>query len=155
VDTRLPRPRWRTTLDFRLSPTLQAGIEINPGAEEVGFRGNWFAVRETPRLPAVVFGTSSDRIGTPSGYQSYFVTFSKQFENLPIAPYISLNYSEFERGMTFPFGVSLSLGREWLLMPMYDGHASHTVLTWSGRSESIGLVLAWNRQFGITFSYGF
>ena len=53
------------------------GYEYNPAAEEVNFIGNWVAHPETPNLPMVTFGTSSDRIFTPAGYQNYFVTFAK------------------------------------------------------------------------------
>lgn len=155
VDSEETRPRWRTTLAYRLSPTLQAGIEYNAVVGEVGPIANWFAVRETARLPAVIFGTSSDRIGTPEGDQAYYVTFSKQLGRLPVAPYFSINYSEFDRGVNFPFGAALGLGRQWTLLPMYDGQRSHTLLTWSGRRESVTLIWAWNRRFGLAFSYGF
>jgi hypothetical protein len=116
---------------------------------------NWFAVRETDRLPAVIFGTSSDRIGTPRGKQAYYVTFSKQVGRLPIAPYLSINYSSTDRGINLPFGASIQVGSQFTLTPMYDGHASHTMLTWSGKHESFSLIAAWNRRFGVAFGYAF
>lgn len=116
---------------------------------------NWFAVRETDRLPAVIFGTSSDRIGTPKGKQAYYVTFSKQIGNLPVAPYFSANYSSTDRGFNVPFGASIQLGQQFTLTPMYDGHASHTLLTWSGKHESISLIAAWNRRVGVAIGYAF
>jgi hypothetical protein len=46
------------------------------------------AIPETDRRPALILGTSSDRIGTPDG-QSFYATFSKNLKReteLPIAP---------------------------------------------------------------------
>lgn len=151
----MDRPRWRTTLAYRLSPTLQAGIEINAAVGEVGPIANWYALRETDTLPAVIFGTSSDRIGTPENKQAYYVTLSKQIGSLPMAPYFSVNYSEFDRGINIPFGLSAQIGKAWTLLPMNDGHATHTLLTWSGNREAITLIWAWNRRFGIAFAHGF
>jgi hypothetical protein len=37
---------------------------------------NWLAVPETTKTPALIVGTSSDRIGTPGG-QSFYATASK------------------------------------------------------------------------------
>jgi hypothetical protein len=149
------RPKWRTTLSYRLTPRLQAGVEVNAAVGEVDPIANWFALTETDRLPAVIFGTSSDRIGTPKGTQAYYVTFSKQVGNYPVAPYFSVNYSSADRGFNVPFGASIQLGQQFTLTPMNDGHASHTMLTWSGKHESVTLIAAWNRRFGISFGYAF
>ena len=149
------RPRWRTTITHRLTSRLQAGIEVNAQVGEIGPIGNWFVLTESAVRPAVIFGTSSDRIGTPKGKQSYYVTVAKQLSALRVAPYFSLNYSETERGFNVPFGANLGLGKGFSLLPMYDGHASHTLLTWSGRRESIQLIAAWNRRFGMSLGYHF
>jgi hypothetical protein len=149
------RPRWRTTLSYRLLPTLQAGIEYNAGVGEIDPIVNWFALTESDRRPAVIFGTSSDRIGTPKGKQSYYVTVAKQIGSLPVAPYASLSYSETDRGFTVPFGANIQLGRQWMLLPMYDGHASHTMLSYVQGRASIGLIAAWNRRFGMSVGYHF
>jgi hypothetical protein len=122
---------------------------------EVDPIANWFAVTESDRAPAVIFGTSSDRIGSPKGKQAYYVTFSKQIGDHPIAPYFSINYSETDAGWNVPFGASILIGKQFTLTPMYDGHASHTMLTWSGKRESVTLIAAWNRRFGIAVGYAF
>lgn len=122
---------------------------------EVDPIANWFAITETDSRPAVIFGTSSDRIGTPEGKQAYYVTFAKQIGSLPLAPYCSVNYSETNRGMNFPFGMTLQLGNQWQLLPMYDGHASHTLLTYIQDHSSIQLIAAWNRRFGVALGYHF
>jgi len=49
------------------------------------------------------FGTSSDRIGSPSGTQSYFLTGSKHLWRLPLSVYASLNYSEWDIECRFHF----------------------------------------------------
>jgi hypothetical protein len=121
----------------------------------VGPIANWFALTETDTQPAVIFGTSSDRIGTPEGKQAYYVTFSKQLGRLPVAPYLSVNYSGNDRAINFPFGASVQIGNQWVLTPMYDGHASHSVLTWTGKHESLSLIAAWNRRFGVSLGYAF
>ena len=70
------RPRWRTTLDYRVTPKLQLGLEYNAAIGELDLRGNWFIQPETDNRPGVIAGFSSDRIGTPYG-KMYFVTLSK------------------------------------------------------------------------------
>ena len=35
IDTDLDRPRWRTTLNYRVLPSLQLGVEFNPAVQEV------------------------------------------------------------------------------------------------------------------------
>ena len=122
---------------------------------EVGPIANWFALTETDSRPAVICGTSSDRIGTPRGRQAVFMTVSKQLGRLPAAPYFSINYSSTDRKINFPFGAIVQLSNAWSLMPMYDGHASHTLITWSGKRESISLIWAWNRRFGASLGYHF
>jgi hypothetical protein len=142
-------------LSYRFAPTFQAGVEFNAAVGEVGPIANWFALTETDTRPAVIFGTSSDRIGTPEGKQAYYVTFSKQIGQLPVAPYMSVNYSGTDRGFNFPFGASIQIGQQFVLTPMYDGHASHTVLTWSHHQASLSLIAAWNRRFGVSVGYAF
>ena len=106
------------------------------------------------RNPAVIFGTSSDRIGTPKGNQALYMTVSKGAGS--VAPYFSVNYSQFDDGFNFPFGATVFLNDHWSVLPMYDGHASHTLITWSGdHGESIQLIAAWNRRFGVAFGYRF
>ena len=91
------RAKLRFTLNYRITEDLQVGVEANPvGARRFGPLANWRVLRETERLPAIVLGTSSDRIGTSSG-QAYFATASKNLEplvNLPVSPYVGLSYND-------------------------------------------------------------
>ena len=116
---------------------------------------NWFALRETDKQPALILGTSSDRIGTPRGRQAVFLTVAKQIGNLPIAPYMSFNYSGADKRFNYPFGASIQIGNAFTLLPMYDGQRAHTTLSWSGKHESVSLLYVWNRHFGVSFGLNF
>ncbi len=70
---------------------------------------NLLAIRETGNRPALVLGTSSDRIGTLSG-QAFYATLSKNLKRetgLPIAPYGSVVYGTDEDRVR-PIGDSTS-----------------------------------------------
>ena len=71
------RARWRLTVDYRLAKTVLVGIEYNPVVGEIGPRATWEALLEDEDQPALHFGVSSDRIGTPKGYEAVFATASK------------------------------------------------------------------------------
>lgn len=141
----------------QIRPGLRMGIEINPGADEIGFVGNWRAVSETRRRPAVILGTSSDRIGTPDG-QSYFVTFSKSLQHelkLPIAPYVGISYSGFENKLLYPYGVNIGLGRQWSAMYLHDGAHGHLAATYSWQRYSATFLAVRRREPGINLSVSF
>ena len=91
----------------------------------------------------------------------YFLTATKfvaaNDRGFGVAPYVSLGYSEFDRGLVVPFGASIALGPQWTLLPMYDGHRAHTTLTWSapdGKS-SVTAIAAFNQRFGISIGRNF
>jgi hypothetical protein len=155
VDTELPRPRWRTTVNYRLIPTLQLGVEYNPVAGEVGPLMTWFVLTEGERRPAVFLGTSSDRIGSPEGTQAYYVTGAKYLPSLRTSPYVSLNYSEWDEGWNVPFGANLELGGGFSLQPMYDGDRTHLLGSFATARFSATLVWAWLERAGVAVSVGF
>ena len=62
-------------------PALSVGIEYNPLASDLQPLVNWIALKEGEKRPALIFGTSSDRIGTPEG-QAYYFTFSKDLSTV-------------------------------------------------------------------------
>jgi len=118
-------------------------------------RGNWFLQTETDTRPGLIAGISSDRIGTPRG-KMIFVTASKQIGASAFAPYVSLAYSEFDRGVNVPFGASIGLSSTLTLLPMYDGHRAHTTLSWQVRPDtSVTLIAAFNRRFGLSIGRNF
>lgn len=138
----------------RLGDRLQLGLEYNPNARELGPLVNYMLHFETEKTPMVNFGSSSDRIGTDAGDQSYYLTFAKTLGDR-LVPYVSLNYSEANAGFNIPFGASLFLDQYWVLMPMYDGQRSHLMLTYRGSGYSVSLMWVWYRHPGVSFSWEF
>ena len=62
-------------------------------------------------MPAVIVGTSSDRIGTPAG-QSFYATASKNLKRetkLPIAPYFGLAYGTYHDSLRMIGGINVGL----------------------------------------------
>jgi hypothetical protein len=141
----------------QLKPTLKVGLEWNPRADEIGFVANWLALSENLRRPAVMFGTSSDRIGTPEG-QSYFVTVSKNLHHemgLPIAPYLGASYSTFENRMLYPFGVNVAIGTRWSAMLLNDGIHTHISATRAWDRFAVTLLAVERKDVGITIGTRF
>jgi hypothetical protein len=155
VDTDLPRPRWRFTGNYRLARWLSAGVEVNPRADEVGPLVTLFALTETETRPAVFFGTSSDRIGSPKGMQSYYMTGSKYLPQLRLAPYATINYSEWDDTINFPFGATAELGHGLSVRPMYDGHRTHLLGSWFTGRWGVTFIWAWLEKPGVAVSAGF
>ena len=155
VDVDLDRPRWRSTLNYRVSSKLQLGVEVNPAADEVGPLVTWFLLTEGDRRPALFVGTSSDRIGSPAGEQSYYLTAAKRHPRWPVSAYASLNYSEWDDDFNVPFGVEVELGQKFSLRPMYDGQRTHLMFNYLGRRSSVSLLWVWLERFGVAFSTRF
>ena len=151
----MDRARWRGTLNFRVLRTLMLGVEVNPEVEEIGPLVTWFLVTETERRPAVFLGTSSDRIGTPEGNQSYYLTLAKYVPALRSGPYVSLNWSEYDDGFNVPFGVNVELGRGFSVRPMYDGHRSHLMASWTNGRIGVSALYVWLEHPGVSVSLGF
>lgn len=136
----------------QLHPTFKAGVEWNARAREVGFVANWRLLSETQSRPAVVAGTSSDRIGTPEG-QSYFVTVSKSLHHelgLPVAPYVGASYSTHDNRWLVPFGVNVAIGSRWSGMVLYDGVHTHLSATTSWKRLSVTLLAVERKHLGLT-----
>ncbi len=110
LSNQIPRAAVRTTLTYRFHPRLQAGVEYNPRVGEVGVIANFLVLTETERRPALMIGTSTDRIGTPSG-QSFYATVSKNLQHetgLPIAPYVGAAFGTFDDRLRPIGGVNIS-----------------------------------------------
>lgn len=139
----------------QLTSDLKLGVEWNPLADEVGVVANWRALRETPARPALIIGTSSDRIGTPSG-QSYFATISKGFliRDVGVAPYAGVSYSGYENRWLFPFGLSAVAGA-WNGMILNDGVHTHLSVTRSFARFSATLLAVERRDLGVTLGARF
>jgi len=131
------------------------GLEYNPVVGEVGPIATWFPIAESEWRPAVFLGTSSDRIGSPEGKQAYYLTVAKNLETIPVSLYGTLNYSEWDRGWNFPFGANVEAFPGFTFQPMYDGHRTHLLGTYSLERASVTLIWAWLERAGIAFSLGF
>lgn len=142
-------------MNYRLHHRLQIGLELNPAVEEVGPLLNLFLITETDKRPAVFLGTSSDRIGSPPGTQSYFLTAAKMLAPVPLSVYGSLNYSEWDEKFNFPFGANIELGKSFSVRPMYDGERSHLMLNYFTERFGVSLMYVWLETFGVSLSAGF
>lgn len=137
---------------YRFTRDLKAGVEWNARAHELGLVANWRALGETKSRPAIIFGTSSDRIGTPSG-QAYYVTVSKGFDR--VAPYVGASYSGFEERVVFPFGVNVALPRNFSAMLINDGVHTHLSATYARGRGSVTLLLVERKHAGLTLGFTF
>ena len=124
------RAKLRLTGTYALTPRLAVGVEWNPLDDDVGPLANWRLIDETRWRPAFIIGTSSDRIGTPSG-RAYYGTFSKDLEawtRLPIAPYVGAAYGEFEDEWVAIGGLRIRWAERWSTTSLWDGENLHHTL---------------------------
>lgn len=142
-------------------PTLTAGIEYNPIANDIGPIANWLALPEEGGFPALIVGTSSDRIGTSHGRSSY-ATISKDLEEwtgLPIAPYVGAAYGTFDDELTEIAGLAIRFGERVSTTSLWDGHNLHHIVeTYIGDRHTLGLVIAnldGRYDVGLSYSIGF
>ena len=155
VDLDVDRARWRSTVNYRLHNRLQVGVEFNPEVDELNPLLTVFLVTEADRRPAVFLGTSSDRIGSPEGTQSYYATVSKRFGDSRWSAYASLNYSEWDGGFNAPFGVEFWANESLTIRPMFDGDRSHLMLSWVQDRWAVSLLAVDFEHPGISVSLGF
>jgi hypothetical protein len=158
LSNQIPRASLRTTLTYRLLRRLSVGVEYNPRADDVGLLVNFVAVTETERRPALILGTSSDRIGTPSG-RSYYATVSKNLSDvvkLPVAPYVGAAYSSYEDRILPLAGLTISLRQDLSALVIFDGVKVHPTLTYAlGKRHVVTFLLAQGRNPGASYSISF
>jgi hypothetical protein len=102
-------------------------------------------------------GTSTDRIGTPSG-QSFYATLSKNLREstgLPIAPYVGAAYGTYDDRLRPIGGLSIFLGKGFSLMATYNGVQVHPLLSYSRGRHTLSLVMVKGRQPGMSYSVVF
>ena len=152
ISGQIPRATHRTIVMHQFNPNVKAGVEWNQGADEIGIVANWRILPESHRRPALIIGTSSDRIGTPDG-QSYYATISKSLHHLvgiPVAPYAGVSYSEHEGRVIYPFGLNGAIGRHWSAMLMNDGVHTHLSASYAWQRFSLTLLAVERKDFGLT-----
>jgi hypothetical protein len=157
----VPRASVRNTLTYRFHPRLTAGVEVNPRADDAGGKVspllNWLALPETDRRPAIILGTSSDRIGTPSG-QSFYGTFSKNLKGetgLPIALYAGVAYGTYEHRWLPLAGLNVYFTRNFSSLVIYDGVRVHPLLNYTHGRHNFSFVLAFANKPGFSYSISF
>ncbi|MFN3730409.1 MAG: hypothetical protein ACK4XJ_11970 [Fimbriimonadaceae bacterium] len=148
----MDRARVRFTGVYSFSPRLQLGLEWNPVAREAGPIGNYLLLPESPTMPMISLGTSSDRIGSPAGKRAYYATLAKGFDKAGLNVFASLNYSEWDAAFNVPFGATWSIDPTWSLMAMNDGRKSHLLLTHRDGSVSVTGMLVWMKHPGVSIA---
>jgi hypothetical protein len=157
IANQIDRATLRTTLTYRFIPTFSAGIEYNPLAGRVSPLANWLAVKETLNRPALILGTSSDRIGTPEG-QSFYATFSKSLKRetrLPIAPYIGVAYGTYEDRLRPIGGLNIGFTEQLTALAIFDGVHVHPLLSYSKERHVFSFLLVRGRHPGLSYSISF
>jgi hypothetical protein len=157
ISNTIDRAKWRNTLTYRFHPRFTAGIEYNPLAGKVSPLANVVALTETNRRPALILGTSSDRIGTPYG-QSFYATFSKNFKRetgLPIAPYVGVAYGTFEDRARVIGGLNFTFKERWSSTILFDGVRVHPVVNYTRGRHQFGVIFERGRNPGASYSVSF
>lgn len=143
IDADRARERW--TLSYRLTDRFQAGLEFNPLDDDWGPIGNYTALTETEKRPALILGTSSDRIGTDRG-QAYYGTLSKSLApwlDLPLAPYAGAAFRDSEDDWEPVAGLNYWLFDHKLSVThIWDGENLHLTLDYPWKRAVLGLVVA-------------
>lgn len=144
-DIPVERARQRFTATVRVDDRLSVGLEVNPLVDDMGPLVNWRALDEGEYRPALIFGTSSDRIGSTEG-RAVYGTFSKDLEaltGLPVAPYAGITYGEFESEWRPIGGLYIRWTERISSTHLYDGVNTHHLLERSfGDYYRAGLVVA-------------
>ena len=157
IANQIDRATWRNTLTYRFHPRFTAGVEYNPLAGKVSPLANLVVVTETHKRPAVIVGTSSDRIGTPSG-QSFYATVSKNLKHhtgLPISPYFGVAYGTFEDRTRMIGGLNIAISERWTSTVLFDGVRVHPILNYTFGRHQLGAIFERGRNPGVSYSISF
>ena len=157
IANQIDRATWRNTLTYRFHPRITAGVEYNPLAGKVSPLANIVALTETRRRPALILGTSSDRIGTPYG-QSFYATFSKNLRpqtGLPVAPYVGVAYGTFEDRARVIGGLNITFDERWTSTILFDGVRVHPTANYTRGRHQFGLIFERGRNPGASYSISF
>ncbi len=151
------RAEIRTTLMYQFTPTFSAGLELNPLAPDVGPLANWLAIPEEGDGPALIFGTSSDRIGTSHG-RAIYGTLSKDLEawtGLPLAPYVGASYGTYDDELELIGGLRIQWSDRISTTNLWDGHnLHHTLECGLDGGQLLGLVIAnLDEHYSVGLSY--
>ena len=157
IPDQIDRAKWRNMLTYQVNSRLSVGVEYNPLAGKVSPLANFVAVTENAQRPAIILGTSSDRIGTPSG-QSFYATASKNLEKetgLPVAPYFGVAYGTYENRLRPIGGLNVYLPKGFSSTILFDGVKVHPLLNYTNGRHQFGFMLAQGKKAGFSYSVSF
>lgn len=157
LSNQVPRASVRMTLTYKFHPRFTAGVEYNPRVDEVAPIANLLVITETKRRPALMLGTSSDRIGTPSG-QSFYGLFSKNLRRetgLPIAPYVGLAYGTYEDRLRPVGGLNIYFPKNFSAFITYNGVDVHPIVNFTYKRHVLSLIMVRGREPGVSYSISF
>jgi hypothetical protein len=157
IANQIKRATWRNTLTYRLHPRLTAGVEYNPLAAKASPLANFVALTETHKRPALILGTSSDRIGTPYG-QSFYATLSKNLKHStgwPLAPYAGVAYGTFEDRFRIIGGLNIQIAERWSSTILFDGVRVHPLINYTRGRHQFGVIFERGRNPGASYSISF
>lgn len=157
IANQIERATLRTTLTYQFHPRFSAGLELNPLVPEVNPLANWIALTEATNRPALILGTSSDRIGTPHG-QSFYATVSKDLRaltRLPVAPYLGVAYGTYNHRVRPIGGLNVEFPRGFSGMLLFDGVHLHPTFGYAYKAHSFGIILVRGHDPGLTYSLRF
>ena len=124
----------------------------------MGLLANFVAMIETERRPALILGTSSDRIGTPSG-RSFYATISKNLSSelkLPVSAYVGVAYGTYEDRFLPLAGLTVNWRENLSSLVIFDGVKVHPTLTYAlGRRHVFTFLLAQSKNPGVSYSISF
>lgn len=157
IANQIDRAKWRNTLTYRFHSRFTAGIEYNPLAKKVSPLANLVVITETHARPALIIGTSSDRIGTPTG-QSFYATLSKSLKHhtgLPIAPYVGVTHGTFDDRTRAIGGLNINFNENWSSTILFDGVRVHPLVNYTRGRHQFGVILERGRNPGASYSVSF
>ena len=157
IDDQIPRATWRTTITYKFFPRFLAGVEYNPKAGKFSPLANWLLMSESSKRPALILGTSSDRIGTPSG-QSFYLTVSKNIrggDEPALAPYLAFAYGTYEDEFRLGGGLNVGFTQYFSSLIIFDGVHVHPMLNFDYRRHTFSFLLIRGRDPGISYSVSF
>ena len=157
IANQIKRATWRNTLTYRFHPRFTGGVEYNPLAGKASPLANFVALTETHKRPAIILGTSSDRIGTPYG-QSFYATLSKNLKHstgLPVAPYVGVAYGTFEDRFRVIGGLNINIIEHWSSTILFDGVRVHPLLNYTWGRHQFGVMFERGRNPGVSYSISF
>jgi hypothetical protein len=157
IEDQIDRAALRTTLAYAVHPRVDVGIEYNPKSEQASPLANVRVLNETRSRPAIMLGTSSDRIGTPDG-QSFYATVAKDLRpqlGIPLAPYVGVAYGTFEDKARVIAGANIAFGHGFSSLLIFDGVHFHPTASYARGRHGVSLLLVSGKDLGISYNLRF